>query len=853
MLRPTRAGPRPRMPALSALIVLTMLFAMAPFAGTALAAAPSAPSTPDLAAQSDTGYSSTDNITKTLNGLVFTGTAVPSATIDIYGGTLLIGTGAADAAGAYSVTTTVALPDNSTNSITATATNADGTSPASGALTVITDNTVPLAPGVPDLTTASDTGTSSTDNYTSDTTPMFTGTSEAHATVVLFADGTQVGTALADGSGNWTITSSALAVGTYSFTATQTDAAGNGPSAGSSGLSVTIDTSVPAAPSQPDLTAASDSGVSTTDNLTSDTTPTFIGTAAVGTLVRLYAGATPVGTATADSSGNWSITVSPALTAGTYTFTATATNKAGTSVASPGLSVAIQTALAVTVNQAALQNDPTGVSPINFTVGFTNPVTDFTTGDVTVGGTAPGTRSVVISGGGISYNVAVYGMSGYGTVTAVIAAGTAHDYAGNANSASTSTDNTVTYDPTAGPTVTINQASGQVDPTATIPVNFTVVFSTSVTGFTSGDVTIGGTAPGTKSATVTGSGTTYNVAVYGMTGSGTVIASVPADAALSVSGNHPSRASTSSDNTVTYLVPARWIVTASNYAPTPGSTVTVSAQLADVSGAAIPVAGILVTWSKNLVSGMFSTATSTTNASGVATVSFTVAAVTGTVYTVTASGNGLAGTSSAITVVALPAQIALSSSSSVITWGGHVTITAQFASSGAGKSLVLQTSPDMATWDITASLTANSYGTATFTWTPARNLWYRAVFAGTPDLSAASSNTLRVVVRQIALLRPTLGGRTRTIARGTNITFTTTVRPARPELPKAKVSFTFTLYRSGHVIYSGKRDVYIDSAGLARWTWMFGSSGLWYVRAIANPTTTNANSVWSQIERYYVP
>ena len=126
-------------------------------------------------------------------------------------------------------------------------------------------------------------------------------------------------------------------------------------------------------------------------------------------------------------------------------------------------------------------------------------------------------------------------------------------------------------------------------------------------------------------------------------------------------------------------------------------------------------------------------------------------------------------------------------------------------------------------------------------------------FAGAPDLSAANSNTVRVVVRQIALLRPTLSGRTRTIASGTNITFTTTVRPARPELPKAKVTFTFTLYRGGHAVYSGRREVYIDSAGLAKWTWKFGSSGLWYVRAIANPTTTNANSVWSQIEKYYVP
>ena len=53
---------------------------------------------------------------------------------------------------------------------------------------------------------------------------------------------------------------------------------------------------------------------------------------------------------------------------------------------------------------------------------------------------------------------------------------------GNPNVASTSTDNTVTYD-TTPPTVTINQATGQADPTSGTTVNFTVVFSEPVTGF----------------------------------------------------------------------------------------------------------------------------------------------------------------------------------------------------------------------------------------------------------------------------------------------------------------------------------------------------------------------------------
>jgi hypothetical protein len=202
----------------------------------------------------------------------------------------------------------------------------------------------------------------------------------------------------------------------------------------------------------------------------------------------------------------------------------------------------------VTINQAAGQSDPTTNSSINFTVVFSEPVTDFATGDVTLSGTA-GATTATVSGSGTTYNVAVSGMTGSGTVIASLDAAVAHDAAGNPSDASTSTDNTVTYDVTA-PTVTINQAAGQADPTSASPINFTVEFSKTVTDFAAGDVTLSGTA-GATTATVTGSGTTYNVAVSGMTVSGTVIASLAPGVAHDTAGN-PNETSTSTDDTVTY-------------------------------------------------------------------------------------------------------------------------------------------------------------------------------------------------------------------------------------------------------------------------------------------------------------
>ena len=136
----------------------------------------------------------------------------------------------------------------------------------------------------------------------------------------------------------------------------------------------------------------------------------------------------------------------------------------------------------MTINQAAGQSDPTNASPINFTVVFSESVTGFAAGDVTLTGTA-GATTATVTGSGTTYNVAVSGMTSDGTVIATVAGGRrAPTRPSNGNTASTSTDNTVTYDTTA-PTVTINQAAGQADPTNASPINFTVVFSESVTGF----------------------------------------------------------------------------------------------------------------------------------------------------------------------------------------------------------------------------------------------------------------------------------------------------------------------------------------------------------------------------------
>src|SRR4029078_5323215 len=107
-----------------------------------------------------------------------------------------------------------------------------------------------------------------------------------------------------------------------------TDVAGN-TGATSSALSITIDTTPPAVPGAPDLTAASDSGSSTTDKCTRINTPPSAGPAAAGVLVELLDGTNVVGSATATAGGTWTIT-SSTLAYGVRSMTARASDSAGT-------------------------------------------------------------------------------------------------------------------------------------------------------------------------------------------------------------------------------------------------------------------------------------------------------------------------------------------------------------------------------------------------------------------------------------------------------------------------------------------------------------------------------------------
>lgn len=141
------------------------------------------------------------------------------------------------------------------------------------------------------------------------------------------------------------------------------------------------------APATPALTASSDTGSSTTDNITNNATPTVTGTAVAGATVTLYAtnGTTVLGTTTADHSGNWSITTST-LADGAHTLTVKQSVGGVVSAASSGLAITIDT------------TGPTKtISSLAFTVDTGSSTSDFNTS--TAAQTINGTLSSTLAAG----------------------------------------------------------------------------------------------------------------------------------------------------------------------------------------------------------------------------------------------------------------------------------------------------------------------------------------------------------------------------------------------------------------------------------------------------------------------
>jgi hypothetical protein len=206
-------------------------------------------------------------------------------------------------------------------------------------------------------------------------------------------------------------------------------------------------------------------------------------------------------------------------------------NAGNSNTAIPPVTVVSDTTAPTTLVETT-EPDPTSANPIPFTVTFSESVTGFDASDITV---SNGTVTN-FSGSGANYSFDVIPSGSGVTVTVSVAADVAADDATNGNQAS----NVVTRQFN-GTVVSASIAPVQSDPTNASPIQFTVTFGESVTGFDLADLTV---TNGTTS-NLQGSGASYTFDVT-PTADGLVTVDLAAGAATgTVSGGSTSAASAS--------------------------------------------------------------------------------------------------------------------------------------------------------------------------------------------------------------------------------------------------------------------------------------------------------------------
>ncbi|WP_420026111.1 Ig-like domain-containing protein [Enterobacter hormaechei] len=228
-----------------------------------------------------------------------TGTAEAGSTVTIYDNGIAIGTAVVGSNGSWSFTPSVNLSEGS-HQLTVRATDIAGnTGPASPAFTVTVDVTTPPVPTgfIVNDDTGGLKGTITAGQFTDESQPRLTGRGEPGSTITVYDNGVAIGSTTVLPNGTWSITpTTPLAEGAHSITLRETDAAGN-----QSGLSQPINFTVDLTP--PDMPEA-----------TLNSTGTQItGTAEPGSKIVITNNAgVQIGTATADSNGNYIANLNPA-------------------------------------------------------------------------------------------------------------------------------------------------------------------------------------------------------------------------------------------------------------------------------------------------------------------------------------------------------------------------------------------------------------------------------------------------------------------------------------------------------------------------------------------------------------
>ncbi|EHK4162741.1 BapA prefix-like domain-containing protein [Salmonella enterica] len=244
--------------------------------------------------------------------LIINGSGENGSTVTIYDNGVAIGT-ALVTDGVWTFNT----PELSeaSHALTFSATDdAGNTTAQTQPITITVDITAPPAPTIQ---TVDDDGT------------RVAGLADPYATVEIYhADGTLIGSAVANGTGEFVVTLSPAQTDSGTLTAIAIDRAGN------NGPATNFPASDSGLPAVPVITAIEDNVGSVLGNIaaggaTDDTTPTLRGTTDIGSTVEVFIDGDSAGFATVDASGNWIFEIATPLSESTHYFTVQATNANG--------------------------------------------------------------------------------------------------------------------------------------------------------------------------------------------------------------------------------------------------------------------------------------------------------------------------------------------------------------------------------------------------------------------------------------------------------------------------------------------------------------------------------------------
>jgi hypothetical protein len=342
-----------------------------------------------------------------------------------------------------------------------------------------------------------------------------------------------------------------------------------------------------------------------------------------------------------------------------------------------------------------IDNTPPGVSigapsssvansgPVNYTVSYIGATAiDLAAGDITLSRTGTANGSVSVSGTGTSARtVTLSDISGEGTISVAIAAGTATDAAGNqALAAGPSAAFTVDNTP---PTLALSAPSAAA--TRNGPITYTATYdgATSISLSTS-NITLNKTGSANATVGVSGTGTSRTITLSSVTGDGTLGITVAAGTAVDNAGNEAPGAGPSTAFTVDNTGPGVAIS-----APSASSTKSgpISYTITYTGASSVTLTTSQVTLNKT-GSANASIAVSGTGAS---TRTVTLSSITGdgTLGVTIAPGTAVdgvgnsapsAGPSTTVTVDNSGPGVTISAPSASVTDGGPITYTVTYSS-----------------------------------------------------------------------------------------------------------------------------------------------------------------------------